>query len=725
MQRITRTDLTSLSFEPSSRVDAQAFVDDFQRLRKLLSGRVTAPTFSIFSEPRPGGANKVDWTTSLGGQPTPIDSLPVTEATQAGKILNDRLENVLKIADEMGPSALEDAAFLRRSARYKDRGSVYVLNGEPVLVEWGGDVPEGSASGVAPSVAAAAAEAAQAQEEEALRLAAEKAAKKQRMKQTMGRVGVLSLAAAAAAAALIWWFFIRVSLYDQLVERFENASCEELAELKERPAIKSPKNDRFAELGMKIDDKSEECLLADLKRQVADAKGDCVRLKEIVDHERLQSPSEAAFTAIRKDLDRQLLDCSFQELSELVQNGACSEVDALLKSEPLLGENGEGRFRNLRITATAKIASCRYEDVKLAVDEAEGNCQITRELLDGELLLKEPPEPRYEELRNRVDTTLRDCVYSELKKRVEEADCEVAQELLSNEPLMNAIEERFAALKQSAEEKIADCAFDGFKEEMEAAAADCDLAADKLKTEPKLQIEEDRYQELRAMLEQALVTCRDKRLEEARNQCSGERPPEFAPQFAMVFDASGSMNEYLTSTSANGMPVISGQRIQAARQAASGVVGNLPSDVDAGLVVISRCQPNNLGNFSAQNRNKLLGLINQIQPFGRTPLAQGVAEAGKLLDGVERDALMVIISDGEESCLSQPEVCAVGRRLAKTKPRLKINVVDINAVGAATCLARATGGRVFPARSAREVAATMESAAADALGPARCRNQGE
>ncbi|MEE4463160.1 hypothetical protein V2S84_13815, partial [Azotobacter chroococcum] len=99
--------------------------------------------------------------------------------------------------------------------------------------------------------------------------------------------------------------------------------------------------------------------------------------------------------------------------------------------------------------------------------------------------------------------------------------------------------------------------------------------------------------------------------------------------------------------------------------------------------------------------------------------ADGVAKAGQMLDGVNRESVMVVVSDGEESCHQDP--CAVARDLARRKPHLKINVVDIAGTGAGNCLAQATGGRVFNARNAGELAAMTRQAAQDVLPPAHCR----
>jgi hypothetical protein len=63
----------------------------------------------------------------------------------------------------------------------------------------------------------------------------------------------------------------------------------------------------------------------------------------------------------------------------------------------------------------------------------------------------------------------------------------------------------------------------------------------------------------------------------------------------------------------------------------------------------------------------------------------------------------------------------VARDLARRKPHLKINVVDIGGSGAAACVAQATGGRVFTVSNISELQTGLDRAARDALGPSNCK----
>ncbi|MCP5267181.1 MAG: VWA domain-containing protein [Burkholderiaceae bacterium] len=237
--------------------------------------------------------------------------------------------------------------------------------------------------------------------------------------------------------------------------------------------------------------------------------------------------------------------------------------------------------------------------------------------------------------------------------------------------------------------------------------------------------------------------------------CPGKRPKTEAPDFALVFDASQSMKFSVSASeqeidrvlewqavrqaqSSMGMfgrllgGSIAGRRpdierltaeptrITLARKATEAVVRRLPSDVDIGLVALENCpRAQAIGRFPGGNRSALIGRIRSIRPSGGTALADGLLQAGRLVDGVKKDALIVLVSDGRESCKGDP--CKVAAALKARKPRLRVNVVDITGTGAGNCIARITGGKVFTARNAGQVGRMTERAAVDAMAPAHCK----
>lgn len=283
---------------------------------------------------------------------------------------------------------------------------------------------------------------------------------------------------------------------------------------------------------------------------------------------------------------------------------------------------------------------------------------------------------------------------------------------------------------------------------VQAAGNQCDNLQ-RLLQDPLLQRPEGKAVDIKADIQRTLASrCREQMITNAKNLCPNERPKEVAPELVIVFDASGSMDLSMLATEQEidralmtqgvtdfaarlilgGNPGIDTtghlyrepKRITVAKQATTAVVQQLPSDVNAGLVLVERCdRARSVGFFSAAQRGQMLGNLQRIQPVDGTPLADGIAKAGQMVDGVNRESVILVVSDGKESCHEDP--CAVARDLARRKPHLKINVVDILGTGAGNCLAQATGGRVFTARNMNELNFMTTQAARDVLPPAHCR----
>lgn len=288
------------------------------------------------------------------------------------------------------------------------------------------------------------------------------------------------------------------------------------------------------------------------------------------------------------------------------------------------------------------------------------------------------------------------------------------------------------------------------KKRVADAGSNCERLTELLKREPLLQGARGEAgatkQEIQRLLQSP--ACREKSIREAKNLCPGQRPPELAPEMVVVFDGSGSMRYSLEVSDEQirrnegaaavegmmkqfGLRLPPGQssadqlmreptRITVARRATQAVVQRVPSDMSVGLVMVDECpaaRPQ--GFFPPGRRGELLSRIQGIEPRKGTPLADGIAKAAQMVDGTRREALIVVVSDGTESCNGDP--CAVAAQLKASKPHVKVNVVDITGTGAGNCVAQATGGKVFTARNADEVAAMTRRAAQEALGPEDCR----
>jgi len=201
--------------------------------------------------------------------------------------------------------------------------------------------------------------------------------------------------------------------------------------------------------------------------------------------------------------------------------------------------------------------------------------------------------------------------------------------------------------------------------------------------------------------------------------CPINRTKQQAPEMVLIFDASGSMSISMDITPEELRRLMQDEpvenfdreprRISLAHRSAKQVIDEVPKDIDISLVAAATCQQVFVTSaLPFAQRNELKHAIDKIQPVGKTALAEALEKAGKLVDGVDRDAIIVLITDGEETCGGDP--CEVAQRLKQSKPRLQVNVVDIMNTGAGNCIASHTGGSVYAVNNTHEFNEMMNQA---------------
>lgn len=145
-------------------------------------------------------------------------------------------------------------------------------------------------------------------------------------------------------------------------------------------------------------------------------------------------------------------------------------------------------------------------------------------------------------------------------------------------------------------------------------------------------------------------------------------------------------------------------RLSGSKQAALSSIDKIQPNIDIGLVVLESCpMAKNFGFFN--NRTKLKNIITQLQPLERnsaTPLYSGLQNASQLLDGVNSDDYILLISDGEDSC-TKSNICTLAQSIAMKKPRLQINIIDLAGLHNIDCVANATGGKVYIAQNNKDL----------------------
>jgi Ca-activated chloride channel family protein len=189
-------------------------------------------------------------------------------------------------------------------------------------------------------------------------------------------------------------------------------------------------------------------------------------------------------------------------------------------------------------------------------------------------------------------------------------------------------------------------------------------------------------------------------------------------RLVLVLDSSGSMQE----------PAPGGAtKIEAARDALTGVVESLPDDAEVGMrvfgaTVFSRrdkgacADTQNVVPVGPLDREALAAQIAAYEPYGETPIGNALRGAARDLGG-EGKRTIVLLSDGEPTCA--PDPCRVARDLRERGVDLTVNVVGLDVSGPARrklgCIARAGGGTYYDVSDPDELAGSLVSVSVRAL----------
>ncbi len=179
-----------------------------------------------------------------------------------------------------------------------------------------------------------------------------------------------------------------------------------------------------------------------------------------------------------------------------------------------------------------------------------------------------------------------------------------------------------------------------------------------------------------------------------------------------ILDASGSM-----------LARINGQRkIDMAHQAMTALVQDLGGSTNVALRTYGRNRANDCGDIELVNplgplnRDQLLGQINAIVPvnFSNTPIGNSLAAISADLAGAKGQTMVVLLSDGEESCNGDP--VAEAQRLHTDNPNLRVSVVGFDIApefqARLAAVAEAGGGSYFGAANVSQLGAALKQALA-------------
>lgn len=192
--------------------------------------------------------------------------------------------------------------------------------------------------------------------------------------------------------------------------------------------------------------------------------------------------------------------------------------------------------------------------------------------------------------------------------------------------------------------------------------------------------------------------------------------PSCTTDAIIVFDGSASMAK--AGPGSKGAP-----RIIPARQAMHQAMPEIALYRDLGLVIYGpgarsdACDSVDLKFPPVPNAAQMItGAVDALQPAGNTPLTEAVRDAADALDFRSQPAVVVLVTDGRETCGGSP--CALGSVLAAEGANMIVHVIGFqlqadhkghplfrpdNRIYKADCLAERTGGMVVTTETVDEL----------------------
>jgi len=178
----------------------------------------------------------------------------------------------------------------------------------------------------------------------------------------------------------------------------------------------------------------------------------------------------------------------------------------------------------------------------------------------------------------------------------------------------------------------------------------------------------------------------------------------------LIFDASGSMLARIGER----------PKIDIAQEAFGQMVGVLPDSARVALRTYGRNRPDDCSDselvspLAPLDRAALAAQAAGIVPvnLGRTPIGASLAQIPADLGGADGDTLVLLLSDGEESCNGDP--IGVAAQLHAANPRLRVSVVGFAVDEAQQAqlaeIAAAGGGSFYAASDVAQLAGALRQA---------------
>jgi Ca-activated chloride channel family protein len=181
----------------------------------------------------------------------------------------------------------------------------------------------------------------------------------------------------------------------------------------------------------------------------------------------------------------------------------------------------------------------------------------------------------------------------------------------------------------------------------------------------------------------------------------------------IILDASGSMNGEIDGR----------RKIDIAHEALAALVGKLPDRTNVALRAYGHRKGGDCSDvelltpLEVLDRSALTARINAVIPAqkGMTPIGASLQQVAQDLQGAQGDVLVVLVSDGDETCNGDP--AQVATRIHADNSKIRFDVIGFN-VGPEEWRARLSGiaqgggGSYFDAKDAAQLADALQQAVA-------------
>ena len=196
--------------------------------------------------------------------------------------------------------------------------------------------------------------------------------------------------------------------------------------------------------------------------------------------------------------------------------------------------------------------------------------------------------------------------------------------------------------------------------------------------------------------------------------------PEFSPcteDAMLVFDASGSMSS--KEWGRDGESAHAERRIDMVRYALAKVLPSVTRIRRVGLItygptrnpgLFNQCDNIELNVPPMPNAAaRIMASVQSLVPVGGTPLTLAVEQGAEVLDFRSRPGVIVVLTDGEDTCGGSP--CRVGAALHAAAAQLTIHVIGLQMEGSiagSRCIADQNGGLYLTPHTTDDLIAALE-----------------